>query len=351
MKTGSQSGRHHREQAGWAGLGVRRMARGLLLVLLALLPGSLARAEAIPDGLLGDWTLAMTSGEAGWLSVSEDAGQPSVAMMVNVGTIRPLKGVEVRDGKIHIPQKTSRKGKNGPIISRSKATVWSEDGRLKGEVVTTFPDGKTVRDPFTGKSIPPMPPAPDLSKVKFGKPITLFNGKDLTGWRLRRPEKLDGWSVEEGLLVNNTPKTDFSATGAYGNLRTDAVFGDFKLHIEFLIEKDRNSGVYLRGMYEAQVVDRDSRMQGLQGVGAIFSRVAPSENAGFEGGKWQTYDLTLVDRHITVVLNGVKVIDNHPVPGPTGGAMHTDPMAPGPIYLQGDHTSVKYRNIVLTPVE
>ena len=133
--------------------------------------------------------------------------------------------------------------------------------------------------------------------------------------------------------------------------RTEAVFHDFKLHIEFLIEKDRNSGVYLRGMYEAQVVDRDSRMQGLQGVGAVFGRVAPSKNAGFEGGKWQTYELTLVDRHITVVLNGEKVVDNQPVPGPTGGAMHTDAMAPGPIYLQGDHTSVKYRNVVLTPVE
>ena len=90
-------------------------------------------------------------------------------------------------------------------------------------------------------------------------------------------------------------------------------------------------------------------MQGISGPGAIFGRVAPAENAGLEGGNWQTYDLTLVDRHITVVLNGVKVIDNQPVPGPTGGAMHTDPMAPGPIYLQGDHTSVQYRNIVLTP--
>ena len=177
----------------------------------------------------------------------------------------------------------------------------------------------------------------------------MFNGKDLTGWRLRRPEKINGWSVRDGLLVNDTPKTDFSATGAYGNLRTDEVFGDFKLHIEFLIGKDRNSGIYLRGMYEAQVVDRDSRMQGISGPGAIFGRVAPMENAGLEGGNWQTYDLTLVDRHITVVLNGVKVIDNQPVPGPTGGAMHTDPMAPGPIYLQGDHTSVQYRNIVLTP--
>jgi hypothetical protein len=322
----------------------------LFVLLLPLSVGSLLQAESVPTDLLGDWTLSISSGEAGWISVSQKQ-QPEVCMMVNVGTINPLKGVEVRDGRIHIPLKTQRKGKEGPIISRTSATVWSESGKLKGEILTTFGEGKEVRTPFRGKPIPPMPPAPDLSGVQFGEPITLFNGKDLTGWRLRRSDKVNGWSVQEGVLANDTPKTDFSATGAYGNLRTEAAFGDFKLHIEFLIEKDRNSGVYLRGMYEAQVVDRDSRMQGLQGVGAIFGRVAPSQNTGYAGGRWQTYDLTLVDRHITVTLNGVKVIDNHPVRGPTGGAMHTDPRAPGPIYLQGDHTSVKYRNIVLTPVE
>ena len=126
-------------------------------------------------------------------------------------------------------------------------------------------------------------------------------------------------------------------------------FEDFKLHIEFNIGKDRNSGIYVRGLYEAQVVDRDSRMQGLQGVGSIFGLVERTENPAYEGGKWQTYEITLVDRHMTVVLNGVTTVDNQPVSGPTPGAVNTNPMAPGPIYLQGDHTSVKYRNIVLTP--
>ncbi len=320
-----------------------------LLSLLSLAP--LTRGESIPPELLGDWSLVIESGEAGWMSIVEIDGEPSVAMAVNVGTLKPLNGVEVKDGTIHIPLKTIRKGgKKGPIIATKTAMVSWESGALKGVIMTSYLEGDAEKDPFTAISIPPMPLAPDLSKVKFGAPIELFNGKDLTGWSLRRPEKLNGWSVVDGTLVNETPKTDFSATGTYGNLHTDAVFGDFKLHIEFLIEKDRNSGVYLRGMYEAQVVDRDSRMQGLQGVGSIFGLVAATKNAGFEGGEWQTYDLTLVDRHITVVLNGEKVVDNQPVPGPTGGAMHTDPMAPGPIYLQGDHTSVKYRNIVLTPV-
>ena len=326
--------------------------RTIASLLLFLAWCATAGAGQIPEELLGDWSLEIESGEAGWLSIAEEDGEAVVAMFVDVGSIRPLKGVRVADGKVLVPLKKYRKGgKKGEIVRETRAEIWW-DGRLRGAIITSFP-GKAdeQRDPFTGKAIPPMPAAPDLSKVEFGKPVTLFNGKDLSGWRLRRPEKINGWSVQDGLLVNETPKTDFSATGAYGNLRTDAVFGDCKLHIEFLIGAKRNSGVYLLGMYEAQVVDRDSPMQGLQGVGSIFARVERSKNAGYEGGRWQTYELTLVDRHMTVVLNGETVIDNQPVVGPTPGAMHTDPMSPGPIYLQGDHTSVKYRNIVLTPVK
>jgi len=103
-------------------------------------------------------------------------------------------------------------------------------------------------------------------------------------------------------------------------------------------------------MYEAQVVDRDSRMQGLHGIGAIFGMIEPTKNAGRPGGQWQTYDITLVDRHVTVILNGEKVIDNKPVTGPTAGAVYTNPAEPGPIYLQGDHTNVSYRDIYLAPV-
>ena len=217
--------------------------------------------------------------------------------------------------------------------------------------MSTSKEGSAQSDPFVGKKIPPMPASPpDLSKVRFRLPTSIFNGKSLTGWRPNESDKISGWSVKDGGLVNATPKTDFSSTGAYANLRTKAVYKDFWLHIEFLIEEKRNSGVSLLGMYEAQVVDRDSRMQGLQGVGSVFGMIAPSKNAGKPGGQWQTYDLTLVDRHMTVILNGEKVINNQPGRGPMGGAVFTEPTRPGPIYLQGDHTSVTYRNFYLAPV-
>lgn len=196
----------------------------------------------------------------------------------------------------------------------------------------------------------PCPPRLDLSKVKFGKPIHLFNGVDLTGWKLINPKKINGWKVKDGELVNETPKKTFDAFAPYGNLRTERVFGDSKLTIEFNVPTGGNSGIYVRGAYEAQVVDRDSRMQGLQGVGAIFRRVRPTKNAGKPAGQWQSYEITLVDRHATVVLNGEKVIDNQPVIGNTNGAFQSDVTRPGPPHLQGDHTSVRYRNVFLYPV-
>ena len=184
----------------------------------------------------------------------------------------------------------------------------------------------------------------------FGEPIRLFNGRDLTGWRLSNPTKKNGWRVENGVLINDTPKTDFSAYGTHGNLRTDREFTDFQLTIDYSVPAGGNSGIYLRGMYEAQVVDRDSRMQGINGPGAIFGRIVPAMNAGKPSGEWNRYELTLVDRHVTVVLNGERVIDNQPIAGCTGGGLSADDTKPGPILLQGDHTSVQYRNIVLRAV-
>ncbi len=320
-------------------------------ILLAI--ASPVKAETVPDDLKGDWSLNLESGEPAWMSVVEKEGEAFVYMRIYIGPEGPYKVDEVSDGgRIKFALKPKRKKKKSKEFTSQEVEVGLTDGKLDGKITRTpNGEGEGKEISFTGKRIPAMPTsAPDLSKVHFGKPVTLFNGKDLTGWRTYESDKINGWSAQGGMLVNTTTKTDFSPTGDHANLRTEDEFEDFRLHIEFLIESDRNSGIYLRGIYEAQVVDRDSRMQGLQGVGSIFSRIAPSTNAGKPGGQWQTYDLTLVDRHVTVVLNGVKVIDNQAVIGPTGGAIYTDPAAPGPIYLQGDHTSVKFRNIHLEPV-
>ncbi|QDV40855.1 hypothetical protein Enr13x_06910 [Stieleria neptunia] len=324
---------------------MKSIAPTIAAPLFFLLWFSPATARATHE-LVGDWSLKLESGTPAWMSVRQSDGKWDVKLRLHVGPEGPHKDVTFSDGRLNFTLRQNKKATDTKTVN-----VGIKNGILDGVIVSTSKDGTVQRDPFTGKKIPPVPSTPpDLSKVRFGHPISLFNGKDLTGWRPHERDKIMGWGVQDGLLVNTTPKTDFSATGAYANLRTDAVFEDFWLHIEFNIGESRNSGVYLRGMYEAQVVDRDSRMQGKQGVGAIFGSIAPSKNAGKKGGEWQTYDLTLVDRHVTVVLNGEKVIDNQPVAGPTGGAVFTDPTQPGPIHLQGDHTSVKYRDIYLAPV-
>jgi len=201
-----------------------------------------------------------------------------------------------------------------------------------------------------GTRISPPPKAPDMSTVRFGAPVRLFNGENLDGWKLSNPRKKNGWQVVNGVLTNSTPKTDFAAYGDYGNLMTERRFSDFRLDVEYNVSAGGNSGIYLRGMYEAQVVDRDSRMQGIQGPGAIFGRIAPTHNAAKAGGQWNRYVLTLVDRHITVELNGETVISQQLLEGCTGGGILANDDLAGPILLQGDHTSVQYRNIVLTPV-
>ena len=158
-----------------------------------------------------------------------------------------------------------------------------------------------------------------------------------------------GWKVEDGTMVNNAPQEP-GHHKSYANIRTTREFNDFNLTLEFRVPKDGNSGVYLRGIYEIQVADWYGKKPDSHGVGGLYSRITPTSNPSKPAGEWQKFDITLVDRHVTVILNGVKIIDNKPVLGCTGGALWSNEFRPGPLYLQGDHTSVDYRNIVIRPV-
>jgi len=302
--------------------------------------------------------MVLPDGKAGWMTLTEEEDTLTGQLWM-VGAPKAMLQLKREGEALHFVRKL-RVGdpeyEGGPftgkrIDCKHKATIDPKD-RDRILVKQHLPQAdKSVKTlSFHGKRMPPVPPRPDLSKVTFGEPISLFNGRDLDGWRLGNPKQLNGWKAVDGELRNSTPKLTFDPFSRYGNLRTEREFMDFNLKIEFKVPPGGNSGVYLRGVYEAQVVDRDSKMQGLHGVGAIFNRIAPSEKAGKPGGEWQSYDLTLVDRHITVVLNGKKVIDNQALLGATNGGLMSDETVPGPLYLQGDHTAVSYRNIVIRPV-
>ena len=151
-------------------------------------------------------------------------------------------------------------------------------------------------------------------------------------------------------MINNPVQTEEEQHIQYGNLRTEREFEDFNIKLEVYTPVNCNSGVYLRGRHEIQVNDSYGAKPNGMSMGALYTRITPSVSAEKPAGSWQTMDITLCDRHVTVILNGIKIIDNQPVYGPTGGALTPDVFEPGPIYRQGDHRAVKYRNIVLTPI-
>ena len=279
---------------------------------------------------VGDWWLDFDDGYGGWLTIAAENQSYTGELLWRVGSPRPVNVERIDEHHLQLTRKNKR------AMSIFLASL--SDGKLTIRL-------KETEQFASGEKCPPMPAAPDFNNVRFGKRISIFNGKDLSGWALQPKAAKNGWRVEDGVLVNETPKTDFSAYGEYGNLRTVSEFGDCKLHLEFKIDENCNSGVYLRGLYEAQVVDRNSKMQGINGPGSIFGRISPSMNAGREGGSWQSYEITLIDRHLTVQLNDRLVIDNQPIRGCTGGALFGNINNDGPVYLQGDHTSVSYRNL------
>ena len=304
---------------------------------------------------LGNWALTIPGGGAGWLGITDEGGQLKGGLLWGGGSVLPVQGVKVDGGKLIVTRVSNAKKKEGGKDKAEKITetiTGTRDGNnLKLVTVKAKEDGKEFgRAEFTGKLIPTLPPAPNLSKVKYGPAITLFNGKDLTGWRLINDKQVNGWSVENGVLINRPVQEESKPHKSYGNIRTEQEFEDFNLTLEVRTLPKSNSGVYLRGIYEIQIAETFGKPLDPHNMGALYSRITPSVAAEKPVGEWQTMDITLVNRHLKVVLNGKTIIDNQPVLGCTGGAMTSDEFKPGPLYLQGDHSNIDYRNIVLRPV-
>jgi hypothetical protein len=308
---------------------------------------------------LGQWTIDIQGGSVGWLEVRQEKDYLDADLLWIGGSVLPVANVFMVNDKYLFVTRTdnvvrTKNEKNEPVRTHI-ITNWLEIGK-KGDKITGYLytpriDGKGVDSTsFTGTKLSPPPPAPELTGVKYGAPVPLFNGRDLSGWRLIDPGTKNGFSVTDGFLVNHPTQKEGEPHISYGNLRTDQEFNDFNLKLEVNLPAGSNSGIYLRGMYEIQVLDSYKKELDSHNMGAVYSRIKPVASAEKPAGTWQTFDITLCNRHITVILNGVKIIDNQPVFGPTGGAIISDVNAPGPIYLQGDHGDVMYRNIVLTPI-
>jgi hypothetical protein len=325
-----------------------------ILTSLCVLAVSLS-AIAAGNPFVGEWALTIPGNAAGWLGVEEHGGSLQASMLWGWGSVEPVASVKVEDNKLivtrnHVVEHKDASGHKTKItlIETITGTLQGDDIKLTSSKQRENGQGEDVAE-FGGHRQPPIPPTPDLAHIKFGKPQRLFNGKDLTGWRLTDPNAVNGWSVKDGLLVNN-PVQEEGKHKNYGNLRTEAQFEDFNLKVEVRVSKGENSGVYVRGIYEVQVADTYGKPLDPHNMGAVYSRITPTMSAEKPPGEWQNLEITFVDRHITVVLNGKKIINNQPVLGCTGGALWSDVMRAGPIYLQGDHTGIQYRSLVLRPV-
>jgi hypothetical protein len=308
---------------------------------------SLASAvSAAENPFVGRWALTIPGGGAGWLGVEEKEGKLSSSLLWGGGSVVPTASTRLEgDALIVVREQKNKEGK----VSTDTITARAQGGELSLTTVKRNEAGKEMGQAatFTGRRIADLPPKPDLSKVKLGESIELLNGKDLTGWRLIKPDADNGWSVVDGVLQNRVVKEKGKH---FGNLRTEAEFEDFRLRTEVRTQEGSNSGIYLRGIYEVQVMESFGKPVDSHHMGALYSRITPKVAAEKPIGEWQTLDITLVDRHLTVILNGTTIIDNEPVLGCTGGALTSDEFKPGPIFLQGDHTNVDYRNMVLQPV-
>jgi hypothetical protein len=262
-----------------------------------------------------------------WLEVKLSGFKTLVGYFVSdAGSARPISRVNVEGQKItfSIPPQWEI-GINDLVF---EGTV--ETDKLFG--VITLPNGQ--KHSFTGER------APTLVREKppvWNEPVKLFNEKNLDGWAAQKPT--NQWVVENGIL--KSPKSG-------SNLLTTEKFQDFKLHIEFRYPEGSNSGVYLRGRYELQIVDSHGQEPSSIYLGGIYGFLTPNENMAKVPGEWQTYDITLVGRRVTVEANGKTVICDAIIPGITGGALDSKEAEPGPLLLQGDHGPIEFRNIVIT---
>lgn len=308
-----------------------RSRSGLLVVLAcaAGLPALCRQSEK--DPFAGRWDLTITTAKdtyPSWLEFTGTSENPEVHIVGRVASVHAASDVKRAGSRLSFTSSESF-GKEIPVTWELTISDRKITGTQKRE------------DGITGQIV--GVPAPALSRktpVIWSDPEPLFDAKDLKGWIPDVPSK-NRWKAEGGALVNE-------AAGA--NIRTKRQFNDFRLHIEYNCPKDGNSGVYLRGRYEVQVeYEPPGENDKFHGMGSIYGFLAPAVEVSPRPGRWETYDVTLVGRTVTVMRDGELIIDERQIPGITGGALNSHEGEPGPIYIQGDHTGgMKYRNITIS---
>jgi hypothetical protein len=326
---------------------MKKLKNTLLILVLALIAQTSVMAQNADSGqeVIGRWNLTIViegdeleelglfrhglmdaAGFPGWLEVKLSGFSTLVGYYVGYeGSARPVS-------EVHYSAETGKYSFTIPPQWMDIEDLYFEfsleNDKLSGYMML---DGHKllwtgVRQPSLTRENPPV----------WGNPKNLLDD-NLTRWIIPANNK---FRMIDGVLVNEE---------VGGNLVTKEKFDDFKLSIEFRYPKGSNSGIYLRGRYEVQIEDSPVNKPSDISIGGIYGFIAPAVYAAKKPGEWQTYEITLVGRHVTIVHNGIEVISNRPIPGITGGSLDSNEGNPGPIMVQGDHGPVEFRKFVITP--
>ncbi|MGH7562710.1 MAG: family 16 glycoside hydrolase [Gemmatimonadales bacterium] len=298
------------------------------LFAVATLTAGVVSAQT--SSLAGRWDLVIRDRDGsfpGWLEV-QSGRTPTGRLQWGWGHATPLTEIRIEGSRFRFVWPDE----GNPSATPSRGEGEIRAGRLT--MTMTGGDGRTYA--LTGRRAPSLARSPS-DTARWGRPIDLL-ADGMAHWTARGEK--NGWSVTEGILTNAPPSSD---------LISKLPLGDFTLHLEVNVPPDGNSGIYLRGRHEVQVLDSHGQPAGNRQMGGVYGQLTPSANAARPAGEWQTYDITLVGRRLKVVLNGVTIHEFAEIPGVTGGALDSDEGEPGPLMLQGDHTAIRYRNITVTP--
>jgi Domain of Unknown Function (DUF1080) len=305
----------------------------MLTLTAALVVAAVATTGADNRAFLGRWNLTGTGTDSNavfWLEVKEEGGQLSGMFLNRGGSPVRLASIEVQGDEL-VFTTAAPEGRPGQTFRVRRKGAGLEGSTTTGE--------RTLA--FTGARPPSWPAANANATHTYGEPVELFDGKSMDTWNLQVPNRPSGWSVVDGAMTNEAKAN---------NLVSKQTFKDFKIQAEYRIESGSNSGIYLRGRYELQVLDDFGKAPESHGHMAIYAWVAPRVNASKPASEWQAMEAVLVGNKVTVTLNGQKVHDNVTIQAITGGALDANETQPGPIMLQGDHGKVWYRKVTVTPI-
>ena len=306
------------------------VVRAAFAAAFATVAISAAMAQSNP--YLGRWNITGATENVGvyWLEVKEEGGQMSGMFLNRGGSPVKLPTIKIENGDLVWQPAPPAQG-----------TAPEFRAKIQGDKLTGTVKMAKGTINLVGTRPPKWGPADANATHKLGTPIELFDGKAMDTWDVQDKAKPMGWSVVDGAMTN-TPHAN--------NLISKQKFQDYKIHAEYKVEKGSNSGIYIRGRYELQVLDDFGKAPDEHSHMAVYAWHAPAVNASKPVGEWQTMDATIVGNKVTVVLNGQKVQDNTTLEAVTGGALDANETQPGPVMIQGDHEKITYRKVTVTPI-